>query len=248
MRGRHNAEVGMTEVVPTSAQPGLHAHLRDGQERTVLDQADHGLETDAGEAETGQRPAHAAHASARSGARPLAGQRGARAHGVLRRARQHPGSSGLPRPANPALAADAAAPQPENPDQLGTDEPDRNPVATTRPHDAPLPRSALRRHTPKVGAQCGNPARWDLRGGPPVRAVPTATQDSSQRAGHDRTGKDGTVSSAEVSSSVSRQAATGRVDAARLAHNPEIAGSNPAPATKPKGPFSNRERASACGL
>jgi hypothetical protein len=29
--------------------------------------------------------------------------------------------------------------------------------------------------TPKVGAQCGNPARWDLRGGPPARAVPTAT-------------------------------------------------------------------------
>jgi hypothetical protein len=28
---------------------------------------------------------------------------------------------------------------------------------------------------PKAGAQCGNSARWDLRGGPPVRAVPTAT-------------------------------------------------------------------------
>ncbi|HET6212085.1 MAG TPA: hypothetical protein VFE14_04330 [Micromonosporaceae bacterium] len=28
---------------------------------------------------------------------------------------------------------------------------------------------------PKTGAQCGNPARWDLCGGPPVRAVPTAT-------------------------------------------------------------------------
>ena len=26
-----------------------------------------------------------------------------------------------------------------------------------------------------VGAQCGNSARWDLRGGPPARAVPTAT-------------------------------------------------------------------------
>ena len=26
-----------------------------------------------------------------------------------------------------------------------------------------------------TGAQCGNPARWDLRGGPPARAVPTAT-------------------------------------------------------------------------
>ena len=27
---------------------------------------------------------------------------------------------------------------------------------------------------PKAGAQCGSPARWDLRGGPPARAVPTA--------------------------------------------------------------------------
>src|SRR6478736_6122586 len=27
---------------------------------------------------------------------------------------------------------------------------------------------------PEAGAQCGNPARWDLCGGPPVRAVPTA--------------------------------------------------------------------------
>ncbi len=27
----------------------------------------------------------------------------------------------------------------------------------------------------KAGAQCGSPARWDLRGGPPAMAVPTAT-------------------------------------------------------------------------
>jgi RNA-directed DNA polymerase len=28
---------------------------------------------------------------------------------------------------------------------------------------------------PEAGAQCGSSARWDLRGGPPARAVPTAT-------------------------------------------------------------------------
>ena len=27
---------------------------------------------------------------------------------------------------------------------------------------------------PEAGAQCGSSARWDLRGGPPARAVPTA--------------------------------------------------------------------------
>jgi hypothetical protein len=32
-------------------------------------------------------------------------------------------------------------------------------------------------------------------------------------------------------------------DGARLAHNPEVAGSNPAPAAKARGPFSNREGA-----
>jgi len=29
---------------------------------------------------------------------------------------------------------------------------------------------------PEAGAQCGNSARWDLCGGPPARAVPTATR------------------------------------------------------------------------
>jgi len=32
-------------------------------------------------------------------------------------------------------------------------------------------------------------------------------------------------------------------DARRMAHNPEVEGSNPSPATKARGPFSNRERA-----
>ncbi len=40
-----------------------------------------------------------------------------------------------------------------------------------------------------------------------------------------------------------RDAGDGR-DARRMAHNPEVAGSNPAPATKARGPFSNREGAS----
>ena len=57
-----------------------------------------------------------------------------------------------------------AAPQPEDPGQLDADALDRNPVAAARPRDASLPRSTLRRHSPKVGAQCGSPARWDLRG------------------------------------------------------------------------------------
>ena len=37
---------------------------------------------------------------------------------------------------------------------------------------------------PEVGAQCGSPARWDLCGGPPVRAVPAATNDQAVRSIH----------------------------------------------------------------
>jgi len=45
-----------------------------------------------------------------------------------------------------------------------------------------VPAGALRRPAPKVGAQCGSSARRDLRGGPPARAVPTATLTGSSGA------------------------------------------------------------------
>jgi hypothetical protein len=35
--------------------------------------------------------------------------------------------------------------------------------------------STLEIQSGRLAGQCGNPARWDLRGGPPARAVPTAT-------------------------------------------------------------------------
>ena len=37
-------------------------------------------------------------------------------------------------------------------------------------------------------------------------------------------------------------------DVDRMAHNPEVAGSNPAPATKARGPLSNRKRASVSSV
>jgi hypothetical protein len=39
----------------------------------------------------------------------------------------------------------------------------------------PFPEVRFAAQLPKARAQCGSPARWDLRGGPPARAVPTAT-------------------------------------------------------------------------
>jgi hypothetical protein len=32
-----------------------------------------------------------------------------------------------------------------------------------------------------TGAQCGNPARWDLCGGPSARTVPTATKEETTK-------------------------------------------------------------------
>src|SRR5260370_42574153 len=82
------------------------------------------------------------------------------------------------------MAHSAAASQAERPaPELSTDAPDPQTVSAVSSRDASVPRSTLRRYAPEVGAQCGNPARWDLRGGPPARAVPTATLVFAATAG-----------------------------------------------------------------
>ena len=76
--------------------PRLHAHLREDAGGTFPRSGGSLSPSDAGEAESGQRPAQAAPARARPGAEAVAGQRGARPHGLPRGARQHPGRPGLP--------------------------------------------------------------------------------------------------------------------------------------------------------
>jgi hypothetical protein len=156
--------------------PGGHAHLRDLEERAVLDQAENRLETGRGQACQGESRAPAAPVPAHPRTGTMAGRRGTRAPGLLRGARQQRCGERLPHPGDTALAQGAAAPQPANPAHLGQDEPPRDPVDTPDPHRASIPADALRRLAPKVGAQCGSPARWDLCGGPPARAVPTAAR------------------------------------------------------------------------
>ena len=148
--------------------------------RAVLDPAENRLETGTGQACRGESRDQAAPVPAHPRTGTMAGRRGTRASGLLRGARQQRCGERLPHPGDTALAQGAAAPQPANPDHLGQDEPHRDPVDTPDPHRAPIPAGALRRHAPKVGAQCGSPARWDLRGGPPARAVPTATRTGSR--------------------------------------------------------------------
>src|SRR6516225_2166791 len=155
--------------------PGIPAHRPDDQAGTVLGAADHGQEEDDGQAEVGESRADAPPPSARPRAGKMAGQRDQGTRGVLRRPRQRGGSAGIPVPRHPALAVRAVAPQPERPGHLGADLPPGQALPANDQDQAPLARSAVRRQVPMTGAQCGNPARWDLRGGPPAMAVPTAT-------------------------------------------------------------------------
>src|SRR5437870_13763732 len=50
-------------------------------------------------------------------------------------------------------------------------------AASATSHPSSLARPTLCRHSPKVGAQCVNCARWDLCGGYRVTGIPTAILD-----------------------------------------------------------------------
>jgi len=58
--------------------------------------------------------------------------------------------------------------------KLDPDEPPGDLMATTRPRMTSLPPTCASTPPPEAGAQCVSSTRWDLRGGPPARAVPTA--------------------------------------------------------------------------
>ena len=128
---------------------GVHAHLREDQDRALLADAQDHLEADAGQAGRGQRPMPATPASTHPGTGALAGKRGARAPRLLRRARQQRRHRGLPQPSDAALVQGASAPQPAHPPHLEADVPPRRPLAATRPHPASLPTRALRRPHPR---------------------------------------------------------------------------------------------------
>ena len=121
--------------------PGIHAHLRDLQERTVLDPAENRLETGTGQACRGESRDQAAPVPAHPRPGTMAGRRGTRAPGLLRGARQQRCGERLPHPGDTALAQGAAAPQPENPDHLGQDEPHRDPVDTPTRTVHPFPQA-----------------------------------------------------------------------------------------------------------
>src|SRR5205807_255423 len=97
-------------------------------------------------------------------------------------ARQLRGAGDLPAPGGAAVAPGADAAKPTCVCHLVAHEALGQAVAPPCSHPASLSERALPTPAPEAGAQCGSPARWDLCGGPPVRAVPTATTHGPARS------------------------------------------------------------------
>jgi group II intron reverse transcriptase/maturase len=127
---------------------GLHALLRDDQGRALPAAAKDDLETNGGEATRGQSLADATTSLAPGSTGTLARERGARSSRLLRRARQHPPSRGLPSRGRTTLVRGAPPPRPAPPPQLATDAPLCGAMAPSRPHHPSLARPAIQRSHP----------------------------------------------------------------------------------------------------
>jgi len=127
---------------------GLHALLHHDQGRTLPGAAKDDLEANGGQAARGQSLADATTPLAPGGTGTLARERGARSPRLLRRARQHPPSGGLPGRGRATLVRGAPAPRPATPPQLAADAPPRGTMAPSRPHHPPLARRAIPRSHP----------------------------------------------------------------------------------------------------
>ncbi len=80
----------------------------------------------------------------------------------------------FPPPRIGPLEARALAAQPESSHAVAADVAPRQRLAPTQPRPASVAQPALRRQTPKVGAECLNRACSDLSGGRAAMRVPTA--------------------------------------------------------------------------
>ncbi len=95
---------------------------------------------------------------------------------ISRRADQLPGIARLPPPRHCVVAVHATASQPEGSHDVEADREDRIRLSPAANNPSSLATDALCRHTPKVGAACGNSARAVLCGGRSVTTVPTANR------------------------------------------------------------------------
>ena len=112
-------------------------------------------------------------------AREMAGGKSSRLFQPLRGADQRPGALRIPLPRHRSLATIAQATQPERWHDLAADRKLANDWLPKPRILHPWP-NALRRHTPEVGAVCGNPACTDLCGGRAVMRVPCTLRVSGK--------------------------------------------------------------------
>src|SRR5262249_38171675 len=80
------------------------------------------------------------------------------------------------------VAAGAASPQSALASFVGSLRATHGSLHPQTSDPAPAPQRPFLRQTPEVRAVCGNAARTDLCGGPPARAVPTATAEALGRS------------------------------------------------------------------
>src|SRR3954447_23381986 len=95
----------------------------------------------------------------------MAGAGRARLLQLSRRADQCACAGRVPAPCHRPMAAHAAASQPEGSAHVGADDATGERVASPTDHPPSLAKRTLRRHTPEVGAVCGQAARTVLCGG-----------------------------------------------------------------------------------
>src|SRR4051794_40654222 len=95
----------------------------------------------------------------------MAGAGRARLLQLSRRADQCACAGRVPAPCHRRMAAHAAASQPEGSAHVGADDATGGRVASQTDHPPSLAKRTLRRHTPEVGAVCGQAARTVLCGG-----------------------------------------------------------------------------------
>src|SRR3954451_6669334 len=95
----------------------------------------------------------------------MAGAGRARLLQLSRRADQCACTGRVPAPCHRRMAAHAAASQPEGSAHVGADDATGGRVASQTDHPPSFAKRTLRRHTPEVGAVCGQAARTVLCGG-----------------------------------------------------------------------------------
>src|SRR5262249_55263332 len=102
---------------------------------------------------------------------------------------QHAGAGGVSTGGSASLAAGVTTPESAAQPDVGAFRPTHRSLYPQAQDPASTSERSLLRQAPEVRAVCGSSARTDLRGGPPARAVPTATALRAPRRQSSRLGR-----------------------------------------------------------